>query len=379
MKTTSWRCNVIRSRIVLLFSLLLTTTLYAQNLDMGSRYEFIDQQALTVTTTFKDAVVTTERMPSGDLLTTLATIDGQTAASMTGIASKTELRFRIHADRATDSFTAKMTMRRPTADWANAQLYLLWKERVRGSRNVTWQGDFITRLPKARLAVEAAPTRQTVADQVLEIETKFADARVRSVRHQTDGVKAPTWTTGLWRGEHVLVKMRYFAADEALEWLEPNGQIAYVNRQNLEQPWTFTPNPAWANIQAYSLYYHHREKGTLPEGNVVPKPAPEPGRLHVDADYDGCTGLHWLDDTVYRACCDEHDRCYNKANPNCTAWSWIWPGSWHCFICNINVVRCFLTAPGGPGTWNPRNQDPIDGSCGYDEGFICPAYCSYCK
>ena len=57
-------------------------------------------------------------------------------------------------------------------------------------------------------------------------------------------------------------------------------------------------------------------------------------------DTVGCDGLHWLDNSSLRPCCDDHDMCYETNS--CTAASWNpFNSSWECTNCNINVVACF--------------------------------------
>jgi hypothetical protein len=68
-----------------------------------------------------------------------------------------------------------------------------------------------------------------------------------------------------------------------------------------------------------------------------------------DGVSDGCTGLHWLDGTIFRPCCDKHDECFEKdCDRECTKWSWIkiWE-RWDCVACNIAAVLCFATGGGG--------------------------------
>jgi hypothetical protein len=77
-----------------------------------------------------------------------------------------------------------------------------------------------------------------------------------------------------------------------------------------------------------------------------------------DGQPDGCTGLHWLDDTIFRECCDTHDRCFEedyRSGDCCEAWSWFFPLPWwQCARCNFSVVRCFVTRTlEQEGQWSP--------------------------
>src|SRR5262249_26862099 len=105
---------------------------------------------------------------------------------------------------------------------------------------------------------------------------------------------------------------------------------AYIAPEHLKQRyggWGFTPDTTWVNLQTLALYRFKTElklKGFLARNCE----APAPNRLAqfflptVRANEPGCDGLHWIDGTILRACCDDHDRCYSRSDPNCTASSW---------------------------------------------------------
>ena len=64
--------------------------------------------------------------------------------------------------------------------------------------------------------------------------------------------------------------------------------------------------------------------------------------------YDGCTGLKWLNGTLFQACCDTHDHCYqppsDSGRTKCTMFTWLfffW--DWRCTECNVEVIKCFAT------------------------------------
>jgi hypothetical protein len=60
----------------------------------------------------------------------------------------------------------------------------------------------------------------------------------------------------------------------------------------------------------------------------------------LHADEPGCDGLHWLDGTIFRFCCDVHDACYAKYGCSSRSWWQVW-SSWSCNMCNFWVVDCF--------------------------------------
>jgi hypothetical protein len=117
---------------------------------------------------------------------------------------------------------------------------------------------------------------------------------------------------------------------------------------------------AWANVQALAFYEMHRNK---PSNQIVSNGLAGAGctngghrtiasrllsRMYPSLLADeGCDYLHWLDDTVYRPCCDQHDRCYEKYGCNLTSWFWPYTfGPWQCQACNAEAVFCFATYAG---------------------------------
>jgi hypothetical protein len=354
--------------------------LQAQNIGMGHTYDSVEAMALSVTTTFKDGVVVrTDRVGGGDLQTTLRDAEGRVVARLEAFRTQGELRVDIGTDGAARQFVAR-AQRPLTADWANVQLYRTWTEvsaspDKRNGRTglLIWNGDFLT-TPRSHSAIEAL-TRDAAAVDVSRVVTDFGDIEVRSFRHYDFVAETPTFTTGLFApAGDALVTMAWYEEAQTLAWRTPDGAINRVGPKTMPTGWTFQPNAAWANVQAFSFYRHAAEHGRL-----TPQPVGRDRSVAANADMDGCTGLHWLDNTIFRACCDDHDRCYIAENPDCTAWSWLWPGSWDCFMCNLNAVFCFLTGGGGGKTdpWNPPLGDS-DGECAAGQPLGCPASCRSC-
>ena len=119
--------------------------------------------------------------------------------------------------------------------------------------------------------------------------------------------------------------------------------------------WTFQPTLAWANVQALAFYTFHARLAKA--GTVsVARNDHEPRSLGrkvleslvrpVQANAPGCDGLHWLDGSIFRPCCDAHDICYAKAG--CNQYSWYWPPSmsWACTGCNALAAYCFYSTIG---------------------------------
>jgi hypothetical protein len=353
--------------------------LQAQNIGMGHTYESVEALALSVTTTFRDGVVVrTDRVGGGDLQTTLRNAEGDVVARLDAFRAKGELRFDVSDDNLARQYVAR-TDRPLTADWANVQLYRTWNDvtaspshRAGRTGLLVWNGDFLT-TPKGRSAVQAL-TRDDAAADVARVVTDFGGIEVRSSRRYDAVAETATFTTGLFAAEgNALVTMAWYGEVQTLAWRMPDGTVGRVGSQTIPAGWTFQPNEAWANVQAFSFYRHAAE-----EGRLTPRPVGREQRTVVaDADMDGCTGLHWLDQTIFRECCDTHDRCYMKEDPDCTAFSWIWPGSWNCFLCNLQAVWCFITGGGGKGDpWQPPLGD--NSECQAGDPLGCPASCRSC-
>ena len=103
------------------------------------------------------------------------------------------------------------------------------------------------------------------------------------------------------------------------------------------------PDATWLNLQTIAM--HQFKTSIAKQGFVAKCEAPQPNRLAqlffptVHAD-DGCDYLHWLDGTVFRSCCDQHDKCYEKRGCDASSWWLVWK-SWSCDFCNTQVERCF--------------------------------------
>jgi hypothetical protein len=111
----------------------------------------------------------------------------------------------------------------------------------------------------------------------------------------------------------------------------------------------------WANVQALAFFTFHSRLAKNGTGSVAANRS-QPRTWNqklldaivrpVNANEPGCDGLHWLDGSVFRPCCDAHDICYAKAG--CDAYSWYWPPSmsWSCTACNAAAVYCFYSLGG---------------------------------
>ncbi len=237
--------------------------------------------------------------------------------------------------------------------------------------------------------------------------------------------------------------VRYFSRQRVVTWSFVSGDRGVVQETRLPGGFRFTPNMAWANLQGLALHRDRplahpgpplavvaRAGGLLGTRTLAfmptfarPRAAAEqpgaaglsfrpaaerspfaPAGLHgrrysdnsaemnvassgvasqptCDGQSDGCTGLHWLDGSIFRACCDAHDICFEYDPENggcCTKWSWIafWD-NWHCTACNAAVVACFITGGGGGGSGGGGGGGDPE-ACVRHTGEWCPPECMSC-
>ena len=99
----------------------------------------------------------------------------------------------------------------------------------------------------------------------------------------------------------------------------------------------------------------------------------------------GCDNLHWLDGSIFRACCDQHDRCYETNGCSASSWWWPFAGSWSCERCNVQVAYCFCTLSNpaycGGAAVGPSNGSggASGGGCTSVAGGFCPIECQTCQ
>ena len=328
--------------------------------DMGPTYDFLERRARRVTTKYDDGMAIAERGLDGSVRTRLHDIGGnelsQLAVDHDGLGAA-RLEFSAAGERVLTQPRAEL---RPTLDWANLQAYSLWKDRPAAPEDIEWKGRFV-RARRARLGTpEEVPN---------ETETEFDNGlRVISVKNKSAnqaGPQAPkraTYTSKVLLHGAEVGTIRWFATDKVLSWDFPGLTKGFVDADRLKRNngWTFTPTLAWANVQGLAFYEFHSKLKT--QGSVAGNRPGLPGRLAsavspaVAANEPGCDGLHWLDKTVFRPCCDQHDRCYEKVG-GCSAssWYWVpwWGNAWACSVCNTAVTFCFITGGRLPFHNNP--------------------------
>jgi hypothetical protein len=322
--------------------------------DRGATYHALETTAVRVTTRFADAVATAERGPDGKLSTSVKDLAGNEIAL-----------FRVHrvdADRDSLEFaipgrTARhMTRRqglRATLDWSNEQAYSLWKDRgAPDSSALEWQDALVRPV--------GAPKRSVGAEVVLT-ETEWASGFSASVTKKMGthiSYLTGRKTTGLVfissfsaHGAE-LGSSQWWPEEQTFAWSFPGLTEGYLDAHRLQKAggWTFTPDMAWMKTQSLAFYRFHslaegrgsaaeRRAGWLDRLGAFIAPA-------VRANEVGCDGLHWLDGSIFRPCCDSHDICYAKEGCTASTW-WMWWSSWRCDACNAFAVFCFASGGGG--------------------------------
>jgi hypothetical protein len=318
--------------------------------DMGQTYHFLEARAKRVTTRYDDGSAVAERGADGSFRTSLRDAAGNDLSRLAvehGANGALRVEITAGGERV---FTQPRTEVRPTLDWANQQVYALWKDRPSSAEDIEWKGTFI----RSRGAA-ASPLQERSA----ETETEFDNGlRVVSSRNTKEiqispGVcRRPTFISHVTSNGVDVGTMRWYANEKVLAWEFPGLSKGYVDADRLKQSggWTFTPTQAWANVQGLAFYEFHTRMKT--QGSVAQAKPSLPRRLldsfapAVSANEPGCDILHWLDNTVFRPCCDSHDRCYER-NYGCTARSWYWVNwfgnDWSCAVCNSIATVCFMT------------------------------------
>jgi hypothetical protein len=324
--------------------------------ERGATYVWLESRAVRTTSRFVDAVAVSERGAGGDLKTRLTDSSGRELATFAvdrGAAAGDVLTFRTGNDamlRAVGRAASEATL-----DWGNRQIYALFKDQAAApDAALEWRGDMIRR--------RHAPPFDFQRD-TLEVRTEwpdgFAASAVRSNGQRPHPVTGqPTRGTSLesfLKRDNVEVgRSRWYPEEQVYVWSFPNLTNGFMDAERLKETggWTFTPDLAWTNVQNYAFHYFHSTVAN--QGFVADMRTPSPSWLArvfdavvptVYANEPGCDGLHWLDSTIFRPCCDMHDACYSRAGCSWRSW-WEWYSSWKCTACNIAVAYCFVSRTG---------------------------------
>ena len=318
--------------------------------DRGATYQWLDERAVRLTTTFADAVAVTERVAGGDLRTRLVDTAGRDLGEFAVdrvAAGDDVLTFKGGDEqfvRAAGRPGAQLTL-----DWSNRQAYAMWKDKAADPAvALEWQADLI----RARGAAAVDFHRATLGVRT-EWFDGFAARATRSVGQRPDpktgaSSRGTSLESFLTRDNLEVGRSRWHPEEQVYVWSVPGLTNGYLDADRMKDigGWIFTPDLAWVNMQTYAFHYFHtlmKTQGFVSDARPAPR-AWLPRLIDavaptVHADEPGCDGLHWLDNTIYRPCCDAHDRCYEKYGCTWRSW-WEWWSSWKCVGCNIAVTIC---------------------------------------
>jgi hypothetical protein len=323
--------------------------------DRGVTYHSLEHEATRVTTRFVDAVAIADR-----------TVDGELSTRLKDPAGNEIVTFRVHhVDAESDSLefvlpdspdksprhAARRSGLRPTLDWTNEQAYSLWADRSALDRaSLEWQDMFMR---------PAGAQKRNLSEAALQTDTEwrggFSATVVKKVGTHTSYLTGRKTTAVVFissfRKDGVEIgSSQWWPQEQTFAWAFPGLTAGYVDPSRLRQNggWPMSPDMAWMNTQNLAFYQFHtlvKERGTVSARNagwLQKLGAIVAPTLH--ANEAGCDDMHWLDQTMFRPCCDSHDLCYAKYDPSCGASSWwMWWSSWQCSQCNLYVVGCFMS------------------------------------
>lgn len=316
-----------------------------QGADMGATYYWLEGRARKATSRFRDGSVVAERAPDGDIRARILDEIGNEKASLQVdrvTPAVTQLRFHAGSSRVNIESRPDLVH---TLEWANLQARALAKDRSDERSAIEWQG---------RLARTKGPKADALEDEPLEIRAEFGgDISATTAKNDQDVklgsvLRHPTFITHVVAEGVEVGVMRWYEQEQILAWDFPGLNREFLNAEHLKPigGWTFKPTMAWANVQGLAFYEFH--KRVKEQGAVARTCQPRPSRLAnllmptVHANDDGCDYLHYLDGSIFRPCCDQHDRCYTQYGCSSQSWYWPWSYGWECTECNIGAAFCFV-------------------------------------
>jgi hypothetical protein len=322
----------------------------------GTTYYALEGQTTRLTTSFVDgSKAVAERTFDGDITTTLADAQGNEINHfkidrVDGVHDVLHYRPLGGAPVLAQADPAV----RQTLDWSNHQSHRLYQDRVTSGTRLQWKGGMM-RAPATAPASDGDNDREVRA-----LETQWTNGlaartvRIQSKRGTTYNGKPVNgdilWTT-LTRDGVELGTAQYLTYERIFRWVIPGLSEGAIGGDQLKTRyggWRFTPDMTWMNLQTIATFHWRtllKEKGTVARQQAPRNPILQFFMPALAANDEGCDSLHWLDGTIFRACCDVHDQCYE--NNGCTSSTWWRWGSWKCDFCNAFVVVCFVV--GGSG------------------------------
>jgi len=250
---------------------------------------------------------------------------------------------------------------RPTLAWANTQAYSLSKDGgPAAASGFEWRNGLMRRRGAGGRDVE---------QQLAELHTEWSGGlSVRTARgsavnlqwNDRRSLNGELLVSRLVRDGVQIGEANWFAKEQVLIWNIPGVTAGSLTAEQMKTygGWPFKPDAEWLNLQTLAFYHFKTAKDR--QGAVAAR-TPPPSRTRqvldllvapVQANEPGCDGLHWLDGTVLRFCCDVHDRCYEKYGCSSRSWWQFW-SSWTCDLCNAGAVFCFAGGGNGKGPFHP--------------------------
>ena len=320
--------------------------------EKGATYYALEGQTTRFTTRFLDGTTAVaERSADGNIQTKLEDVAGN-EINRFNVGHDVLMYLRPSADPVQAVPDASV---HTTLDWSNRQSHRLHQDRVVSSSGLEWREGLIRHA--------SATARDEERSTVREVETQWVNglsartARVRATPGQKFGgnpVQGDILVTKLIRDGVEVGLTNYLTFERVFAWTLPGITQGQINNDHLKTRyagWPFTPDMVWMNLQAIGLYHWKTtiaRKGFVAECRPKTNPFVQFFMPTVSADEPGCDGLHWLDGTLLRFCCDVHDYCYAKHGCTSSSW-WMFWSSWQCDNCNMAAVRCFVGGAAPPG------------------------------
>lgn len=346
----------------------------AQNLGMGATYEGFDAQVQRLVMHFSDATVITERTENGVLTSQVAPAGAHEGLSLSYLPDGTlEIRSDLVEEGA--QTMARRSATSASSDWAALQAYVLWRDLKglnlfpTGAGQLDWSGAFVR--PRGAVRDSTLDVAEHVAETYSRLVGVDADfgryqtisrVEARPERPERDRIY-PSFVSRLFDRETgaEIGLARYYPERKLWTWSVFGISEGNVSPENVPGGMFFEPNMTWANVQLFAFEQLY-------------------GANLFEAA-EGCTGLHWLDGTIFRKCCDKHDDCFEKYDCTYKSW-WTTQGGWRCDWCNLKAIFCFVTlgitpttgGGGGGGSGGGGGGD----QCDYSSGW-CPPSCMSCS
>jgi hypothetical protein len=316
--------------------------------DMGGTFYFLESRARKLTARFADGTAIAERGLDGNIRTRSTDASGNDVGKLSvDLVSARDAEMLYEANGSQVFYAPVRPDVRPTLDWAAMQAQAL--RRDSNPATVEWQGRF-ARARGARGSEEAA------TEVITEFDREIT-ARTILVMPKPGEAKRPSTLTRLYDAGVEVGEVAWVPSQKLLMWSFKGLTKGVISEETLKKSssggWTFQPSMAWANIQALAFYTFHEQlarngtaRATATEPRGWARKLTDAILPAVEANAPGCDGMHWMDGSVFRPCCDAHDLCYVKAG--CNQYSWYWPPamSWSCTACNTIAVYCFYTTVG---------------------------------